>query len=562
MNETTQDAAPPQQPDLGPLYVGQNQDGSHQVQMPDGNLLNLSFDSLTPQLQNDAVQSAAVTPANPNGGPNLFQIGTGGPVDAALHGGTIGDQQQTIQNALGAAPAGEAGAPQLTAQPPAPVTQQPAGQTPAPPVDVDTKIAPVSGGGGGGGGGGSNIAQQTTDAQTKAEAAQRDVATELAKKQLAVGQSTSEDQLYEQQMMELRRQATDKQTQDILQKHLAIADDFAKAKIDPHALWNSKSDGDKALARVAMIIGGLFSGATGGKNLAVEAYARDQDEDIAKQKFNIEHGKEAGEAYSKLLSDTLAISGDHRLAHDSAAAMINEKKLQGLANAALETGGPAAQAKFLAETAPLRQANNQKAADAAKTYADAQQARAGAAHLQAETQGLQRTNQVGRDLQDAQAYLSNGGTYAGATPAHKRALLQNAQGNEMMMDGVGLTTRKVTADDNQKQQDLETINGILADTDALAKHTALDPDARIRAAGNAQTLKVLLPKVLGSQARLSPGAEQALDRVVPENPGDLTTFWKSYSKEIGDNVDKTTKAFHKNLGLTPFVSPPSTFKPD
>jgi len=68
-------------------------------------------------------------------------------------------------------------------------------------------------------------------------------------------------------------------------------------KIDPSALWESKSGGQKAMAIVGMILGGIGSGITGRENPAMQALQQAIDRDVRAQEANIQNKKTALGAY-------------------------------------------------------------------------------------------------------------------------------------------------------------------------------------------------------------------------------------------------------------------------
>lgn len=70
-------------------------------------------------------------------------------------------------------------------------------------------------------------------------------------------------------------------------KNQIKSEDEEIAKIDPNRMWTNKSVGDKILASIAIALGGIGAGLTGGKNTALELLQREIDRDIEAQKLNI-----------------------------------------------------------------------------------------------------------------------------------------------------------------------------------------------------------------------------------------------------------------------------------
>ena len=63
------------------------------------------------------------------------------------------------------------------------------------------------------------------------------------------------------------------------------------AKINPEHFWEDKTTGDRITAGIAIILGGIGSGLTGGPNAGLAAINRRIDQDIDSQKVNIQKGE-------------------------------------------------------------------------------------------------------------------------------------------------------------------------------------------------------------------------------------------------------------------------------
>lgn len=96
--------------------------------------------------------------------------------------------------------------------------------------------------------------------------------------------------------------ATSMKSQDAEYKQLH--DDVANSKINPNRLWQSMSTGNKVLAAISMVLGGIGAGA-GGHNQAVAVIQDAINRDIDAQKTDL--GKK-----QSLLSDNLRKTGDLR----------------------------------------------------------------------------------------------------------------------------------------------------------------------------------------------------------------------------------------------------------
>jgi hypothetical protein len=584
-----------------PLYVGPNGDGSHQVQLPDGSLQSVPFEGLTPQLQNDAVQVAATqpAPANPSVAQQLAQQaavpGVGGSAARAQQtvvpnttSPTQGlpdppmvapagysqrdwdmmpqDQKQIIAqstptpgvSAAGSQtyPGGSAAPAPQTAPAPTDGTQT---QTPALPPLVDSTTAPAAKATGGGGGARSAPDQTETDTKAANEA-QAKVDTDLAAAKLPARREIGADQADMVLDQKVRHDAEARKLDAIQSQQESIYRNFVNQQVDPDRYWHNKSANQQGMARMMMVIGGVGAGLAGGSNPAVDALHREQDQDIASQKYNIEHGKEASEMGSKLLADYRA----NGLSQDQATAAmgltLKDKMMTDDENKALSFGGQEAHAKLLAANAPVHLDVQAKLAAIQKEHADAYLANMNARKTGVETQQLGLTGNQSQSVRDAQTNLANGHAYQDLPPQQRRALLQNAQTSKMLLPNTGIAQREVTAEDHDKAQAIEQSSDTVKDIDDLTRDTAINPGNRKQAAGAATALKAILPKALGTTSKLSEGAQAALDNLVPEKPGDLLTLWKAHGDEIKKAIARSQKAFHKSLGLTPFQAPPRSFE--
>lgn len=91
---------------------------------------------------------------------------------------------------------------------------------------------------------------------------------------------------------ELQRQVDEKTAQETeRQKALAevqsegdrLRQDILESKIDPRRLWNSRTDGEKAMSLIGIVLSGIGSGLTGQPNLALQVIDKAIDRDINAQ---------------------------------------------------------------------------------------------------------------------------------------------------------------------------------------------------------------------------------------------------------------------------------------
>lgn len=347
--------------------------GGHLVQTPDG-VVTLPHEGLTPGLQ---YQAATYDPSGGfNGGqsdpppqqgpasatPAQLQAlqGTSTPYDPAAQTALTPDQDKALGSqgvgltpAQVTPPASNAGTAAAVPVPAAVGFQPPAAATPPPAAPP-----PTTGGGGGGGpppGTKAAMAVYGQEAQDKAGAikAQGQADTDLSKSQLDIGKANSEQQAAQLVQRQAMEQQTQQQVQELLQRSKSVADQFSNAKIDPQSYWKNMSTGDHLLAAGSMILSGIGAGLAGQQNLAVKHFEDAVNNDIAAQRFNIEHGKDVSEQYSKLAQDFQAAGLSRRQALDATDLSIKNKAITDQANAAFANGGEQAAAKMKLALAPL-----------------------------------------------------------------------------------------------------------------------------------------------------------------------------------------------------------------
>ena len=335
------------------------------------------------------LSSIGAVGTNPDGSPMLSNI----PPEPVPGANTVGSMAPAP--AQPQATSGAASVPipsNLSFAPPAATAQA---QPPAP-------TAPSSGGGGGpptsAAAANPVFQQQAADTQ---DALEEQVAVDRAKAegQLKVGQG--ESQAYGDVMAQRQAiyQQEFQQATQALQKSKMVADQFANQKIDPNQYWGNMSTGDHVLSSLSMLLSG-FSGAH--ENLAVKHFDQAVENDISAQRYNIEHGKEASEMYSKLATDFQAAGMTKQHALDATDLAIKNKALADANNKALELGGPQAVATMDLKLAPLKSGvlkdtqDLQKGVfDMAKTRAETTNLYAEAAQKRAEAAQIPLKNQLG-----------------------------------------------------------------------------------------------------------------------------------------------------------------------
>lgn len=200
---------------------------------------------------------------------------------------------------------------------------------------------------------GPSVFDQEGKAIIAANQAQADVATNLAQNQQAIEQRYADQQAAHIAQREATAAQAAQKADAALKRSQAILEQFVNQKVDPNSYWGNMSTGDHVLAGLSMLLSGIGAGITGKDNLAVAHFNKMQDQDIAAQRFNIEHGKEASELYSKRASDFLSAGLSRQHALDATDLSIKQQATTDLEIQAQALGGDAAVAKLKAANATV-----------------------------------------------------------------------------------------------------------------------------------------------------------------------------------------------------------------
>lgn len=564
----TADPAAPQQ---GLVYLGPDPTtpGAHQV-LANGKAVTVPFEGLPDETKiqaiNQAVQAQGPTPAgqpqSKGGGFNLDAIegkvigGIGGAVKGIANeftGGLIG----------GSSPAASAPAP----------APSPDGSPPdAEPQAIPTPSQPATAGGRSGGG---SPSMNGDLANVKAQDSQA-VADKMASANTTYGKvkaiagetndlqktnngaSATRLQDFQAEQNEIYRQAHEQ-----LAKAAEVNDEFNKMTVQPFP----QSVGSRLLNALAFMVSGGASAVTHQSNMAADEYTKTVDNWLGMQKSNMEHKKEAATEYQNLAQKYLDLGMSRRQAFEATDKSFKDLAVQQADQIVTAHGGQEALAAFQNNSGGIRewQANQtQKFIQATDEHVQSQATvahlNASTRHENAETAQLGQTAGTTASVRTGQQNLANRVPFAKLPPDQQQAVIANAQQNKMLIPRIGITQRPVEPAEFDKVNDFETARSLISDIDNLTKHTALDYQSRKVAAQKAQALQVILPKLLGSQARVSPGAEQALKNIVPDKPGDILEPWKAESAGIKRTLGEVQAPFEKTLGLTRFN--PIQFHPD
>ena len=117
---------------------------------------------------------------------------------------------------------------------------------------------------------------------------------DVAKGILAKGIAESEGQKHEAQILQMKQEGLQKisdDTQGWLKERSARSEqlfsDIMNEKIDPQHYWNSKTTGQRISASIAMVLGGMSAGLTGGENPVMKNVNLAIDRDIEAQRANL-----------------------------------------------------------------------------------------------------------------------------------------------------------------------------------------------------------------------------------------------------------------------------------
>lgn len=538
------DTEPVDPTDTGALltYQGPGElPGSHMITDGQGNTQTTSFEGLPDSLKVDAINQASA----PNGG-HTFPEGTLGRSVTNFF-----TQPGTGSPSLTAVAKGGEYAPASYGQPdaPAPAVEQGKKITPeAAPNMAPATDAVMGKGPGGGGGGSSGLSREITKGAIDKEAGantayEKDKAIAGEQSTLGLAQSKDEGQRIADQ------QATDKKIQELqmaaLQKASIATDAFMNSSIQPF----HQDVGNRLLSAATMMASGFGAGLAHEDNMAAKAYVNQQNQDLERQKFNIQHNKEASEAYQTLFKSYTEMGLSTRQAFAATDLAITQKQQKDMSNIVLAHGGQAALAAFQNSMGDIH-ANDiaAKQAALAKSTAETAQAQATAAHERAETQQLTIAAGSNRSVLAAQKNLGAGHTFAQLPQDQQQGLLQHAQQSKTLVPGWGIATREVSPDEQTRAQDIQVANGLIKNIESEAKGKVFSPTA----ASNAELLRALIPKIMGTQGRLSPGLDQSLSAVVPTSPASPFSFTPERLGALTGTMSKIRGAFKDNLGLTEF----------
>lgn len=531
---------------LNPLYLGPHPMGGHRVQLPDGSMLQVSTAALTPHLIGQAMSKlphydtgGVVDPPPP--APAPFNP------DAAMANAASG-AGNFILNAVTGGLGKQPGAPPPAA--PAPQVAAPAQSAPAEVAPIPTPVRAQAPTGIGGGGGGSSEREieaskaSGIDAAKQQAAVDTDIGKGKADAQTKANAAQNAEALKFQQQRDQDRQTG----LDMLAKAQALTDEARNQKLEGPQKTS-------LLSGLALIFGGGAAGFQGQANPVVKQLADRQQADLERQKYNMDHGLAVSKQYQSLYSDYRNVGLDDQHAHELTENTMKSQLENQLTAVTLQHAGPQAAATMAKQISDVQGNTATKHAAILKDAADAFQARAAGAKDVAEVQNLGLQGAQADALRTATANINRGVPGHALPPDQKSAIFNNAQKNEMTI-GNDIAGRKVTADDHQKDQDINVLNDSLAHLDQIAG----DPTKYKEAKSYAQTAKILIPKLLGAQSRLNLGAQDAVDNMMAENPAGFVRY-QAMAGALHNTVGSVQDAFDKDLQRVRMNAPLKKTKP-
>jgi hypothetical protein len=164
--------------------------------------------------------------------------------------------------------------------------------------------------------------------------------------QQAAGEQTRSLDAFTKAMQDRDRMFNESMGQ-INKEHDFIVNDIKSWKLDPNRMWNSRSAGEKVMASIGMILGGIGSGLTGQPNAALQVVQAQIDRDVDAQKAQL------GKAET-LLSANFRKSGNLQMAEQMTRSQLAAGVEGQLKAAAARSGSLAAQAHAEQASAQLR----------------------------------------------------------------------------------------------------------------------------------------------------------------------------------------------------------------
>jgi hypothetical protein len=549
---------------LDPLYLGAHPNGGHMIQMGDGSILQVPTKGLTTHL---TLQALAKMP----------KFAEGGTVDTGFRDPVTGQFPPADPSGPVIPPAGPFGemiASSVDAPQPAPDGVDPqvmaslkgvgtaakaagGGNSPTiatgpaqPMVMATPAQAPIGGGGGGGTPGLSDLNKGAKLSEAGIKAAGADKVAEAGER-LPVMQQQLKDENDRLAAAQAQKATLQRSAMDMLSKSQAAADAYANATVDP-------AKKTSLLSGLALILGGAGAGFQGKDNPVVQQLAARQEQEIARQKYNIEHKKGVSEEYGKVYDNFRQAGMDVQSAFEATDNAIKKKDADTLLTLAAAHAGPQAAAALQSQMGGHFQDLAKQKADIFKNAADTHLANATAAHTGAETAQMGAQNVNTAAAQTGQKNLDNGVPWNAIPGEQRAALTANAQKNEMLIPDTGITRRKVTPEENTQLIGINSAKKITNTLDDLVTGKISGIGDRVKASALANGLTDVLPKALGSSARLGPNVQEALKNLNPSDPAAVTTFWKEHSDAIKSVLGASESSLHENLGTT-FFKPKARF---
>lgn len=180
--------------------------------------------------------------------------------------------------------------------------------------------------------------QQQAAVQSGADA-QKNLADETA--------TVLQDHQRNSELIEADRVQREAERQAVYEKEVAGYDDIMKQQLnskkeDPNRLWNSKTTGQKIMASISLLLGGLAGGGKG--NVGLDILNKAIDDDIASQRADIAKLEKVGGMKKTMLGMMREKFGDERQAEIATKAFHTDQTILKLKEVAARSKNPEAQA--------------------------------------------------------------------------------------------------------------------------------------------------------------------------------------------------------------------------
>lgn len=342
----------------------------------------------------------------------------------------------------------------------------------------------------------------------------------------------------ELERLQFDNQEKEVQRQKFMDKELSdykgIQDQILNKSVDPNRLWASKSSGQKAMAVIGLVLGGIGSGVTGGKNVAYEIFENSIQRDVDAQKAEIEKLKDVGSAKRNMYGLYMEKFKDDRQAEAATKLTMYEQMELKMKEAAALAKSP------------------QILANAEKALGELQVAK-NAALLQFEQAAAAKVQQI----------QLRGGSQL---PANVDIEQLTTDQRERYVPEFGLASTKEGAKEMRDHKATsDTVSGILKELIDMTNSSgkSLNPKAKARAQTLAAVLKGKLRGPIVGPGAVSESEWKLLNSIVadPTEIFSMDSVSRSSLQAVNDTMKRNLSDIAKANGLKPIGQQVSSFQP-